>query len=74
MAAKSDHTLKADGKITVTGNGSEIGLTCGGASVVLKQDGSITVKGTRITLDASGQLALKSSGTVQISGSQIMVG
>jgi flagellar basal body rod protein FlgF len=74
VTSKADCTLKADGKISVTSNGSEIGLTCGGGSVVVKQDGSITIKGTQIKVDASAQLTLQSSGVVKVSGSQIMLG
>ena len=71
---KSDSTLEADGKISVKGNGSEVSIACAGGSVVIKQDGSITIKGSQITVDASGKLSLSSSGVVQIKGSSIMIG
>jgi uncharacterized protein involved in type VI secretion and phage assembly len=72
--ATSDFSLKTDGKLGVTANGSEITITCGGGSIAVKQDGSITIKGTQITVDASAKLALTSSGVVQVRGSQIMLG
>jgi phage protein D len=76
MDAKStsDFTLQADGKLAITGTGAEISITGAAGSVVIKQDGSITIKGTQITVDASAKLALSSSGVVQVSGSQIMLG
>ena len=66
---KSDSTLEAEGKTVIKGDGSEISITGPGGSVVIKQDGSITIKGTQITVDASAKLALSSSGVVQIKGS-----
>lgn len=70
----SDSTLTVDGKVAIKGNGSEISITGAAGSVVIRQDGSITVKGSQITVDATGRLALTSSGIVQIKGSQIMIG
>jgi phage protein D len=70
----SDFTLQAEGTLAITGNGSEISITGAAASVVIKQDGSITIKGTQITVDASAKLALTSSGIVQVRGSQVMLG
>jgi phage protein D len=70
----SDFSLQADGKLAIKGNGSEISITGAAASVVIKQDGSITIKGTQITVDASAKLALTSSGIVQVRGSQVMIG
>jgi uncharacterized protein involved in type VI secretion and phage assembly len=72
--SKSDFTLKTDGKLAISGNGSEISITGTAGSVVIKADGSITIKGTQITVDASAKLALTSSGIVQVRGSQIMLG
>jgi uncharacterized protein involved in type VI secretion and phage assembly len=72
--ATSDFSLQADGKLALTGNGSEISITGAAGSVVIKQDGSITIKGTQITVDASAKLALTSSGIVQVHGSQVMLG
>jgi uncharacterized protein involved in type VI secretion and phage assembly len=72
--ATSDFALQADGKLAIKGNGSEISITGAAGSVVIKQDGSITIKGTQITVDASAKLALTSSGIVQVRGSQVMLG
>ncbi|HEY0346194.1 MAG TPA: VgrG-related protein [Solirubrobacteraceae bacterium] len=74
VKATSDFALQADGKLAIKGNGSEISITGAAGSVVIKQDGSITIKGTQITVDASAKLALTSSGIVQVRGSQVMLG
>jgi uncharacterized protein involved in type VI secretion and phage assembly len=72
--ASSDFALQADGKLAIKGNGAEISITGPAGSVVIKQDGSITIKGTQVTVDASAKLALTSSGIVQVRGSQVMLG
>jgi uncharacterized protein involved in type VI secretion and phage assembly len=72
--ATSDVALEAGGKLALKSNGSEISITGAAGSVVIKQDGSITIKGTQITVDASAKLALTSSGIVQVRGSQVMLG
>ncbi|MDX6681070.1 MAG: hypothetical protein QOG94_1109 [Solirubrobacteraceae bacterium] len=76
MEAKStsDLALRAGGKLAIEGKGAEISITGPTGSVVVEQDGSITIKGTQITVDASAKLALSSSGIVQVRGSQIMLG
>jgi phage protein D len=70
----SDFTMQAGGKLAIKGNGAEISIVCAGGSVVIKQDGSIAIKGTQITVDASAKLSLTSSGVVQVRGSQIVLG
>jgi uncharacterized protein involved in type VI secretion and phage assembly len=72
--ATSDTTLQTDGKLAIAGNGSEISITGPAGSVVIKADGSITIKGSRITVDAAAQLTLQSSGIVSVKGSQVMLG
>ena len=70
----SDFALQAGGKLAIEGKGAEISITGPAGSVVIKQDGSITIKGTQITVDATAKLSLSSSGIVQVRGSQIMLG
>jgi phage protein D len=66
--------IEADDKLAIKGNGAEVSIACAGGSVVIKQDGSIAIKGAQITVEASAKLALTSSGIVQVRGSQIMLG
>ena len=72
--ATGDTTLQTDGKLAIAGKGSEISITGSAGSVVIKADGSITIKGSRITVDASAELTLQSSGVVSVKGSQVMLG
>jgi len=72
--ATGDATLQTDGKLAIKGNGSEISITGPAGSVVIKADGSVTIKGSRVTVDASAQLTLQSSGIVSVKGSQVMLG
>jgi uncharacterized protein involved in type VI secretion and phage assembly len=72
--AAGDVTLQTDGRLAITGKGSEVSITGASGSVVINADGSITIKGGQITIDASAQLTLQSSGTVAVKGSQVMLG
>ncbi|MEM9319506.1 MAG: type VI secretion system tip protein TssI/VgrG [Pseudomonadota bacterium] len=49
----------------------EINLICGDASITLKKDGTITLKGKDISLDASGKINLKASSDITLKGSKI---
>jgi type VI secretion system secreted protein VgrG len=48
-----------------------ISLSCGSASIVLKKDGTITLKGKDITLNGSGKINVKASGDVVLKGSSV---
>jgi len=49
----------------------ELTLQSGEASITLKKNGDITIKGKNITLDGSGKINIKASGDVVIKGSKI---
>jgi type VI secretion system secreted protein VgrG len=51
--------------------GDEIVLTCGSASIGLKKDGSILIKGKDIVIEASGKITAKASGDMTLKGSKI---
>ncbi len=51
--------------------GDEITLKTGSASITMKKDGTITIKGKDITLDGSGKVNVKASGDVIVKGSKI---
>lgn len=59
------------GKKFILDAGDEISLTTGSASIVLKKDGSVTIKGKDILLEASGKVSVKASGDVLVKGSKI---
>ncbi|TGS82647.1 type VI secretion system tip protein VgrG [Mesorhizobium sp. M3A.F.Ca.ET.174.01.1.1] len=49
----------------------EIALKCGDASIVLKKDGTISLKGKDIRLDGSGDIDVKADGKTKIKGSSV---
>jgi type VI secretion system secreted protein VgrG len=62
--------LKVDKKLTID-VADEITLKTGDASIVMKKDGTITIKGKDITLQASGKINLKATSDVAIKGSKV---
>lgn len=49
----------------------EITLKCGDASIILKKDGTISIKGKDIRLDGSGDIDVKADGKTKIKGSSV---
>jgi len=49
----------------------EITLKTGSASIVLKSNGDITIKGANLTLNGSGDITVKAGGNVTIKGSKV---
>jgi type VI secretion system secreted protein VgrG len=69
LTATGDFTAKTSAKGAVDA-ASELVLKCGGASIVLKSGGEITIKGTEITVNGS-KIGVKGSGPVTIKGSKV---
>jgi type VI secretion system secreted protein VgrG len=61
--------LKVTKNIALDG-GEEIVLKSGDASISLKKDGTITIKGKDVTINASGKINAKASGDVIVKGSK----
>lgn len=67
LAVAGDHAESAAGKRQLRARSlrlaavDEIALTCGKASLVLRKDGSIVLKGAAITIDGSGKVVVKGS-------------
>jgi type VI secretion system secreted protein VgrG len=51
--------------------GDEITIKTGSASIVMKKDGTITIKGKDITIQGSGKVNVKASSDVVIKGSKV---
>jgi type VI secretion system secreted protein VgrG len=51
--------------------GDEITLKSGDASITLKKDGTIQIKGKDITISGSGQVGVKASSDLVLKGSKI---
>ena len=59
------------GKKLVINAGDEISIVTGSASITMKKDGTIQIKGKDITVTGSGKIGIKASSDVVIKGSKI---
>lgn len=59
------------GKTLLIEAGDEITIKTGSASITMKKDGTITIKGKDITLDGSGKIGVKAAADVVIKGAKI---
>ncbi|MDX2148820.1 MAG: type VI secretion system tip protein TssI/VgrG [Planctomycetota bacterium] len=66
-----DDTLTV-GKKLVLEAGDSITLKTGKASITMKKDGTIVIKGKDITLDASGKINAKADGKITMKGQKIL--
>jgi type VI secretion system secreted protein VgrG len=66
-----DDTLNVGKKLTVRA-GDEVSITTGDASITMKKDGTIEIKGKDITLSGSGKINVKASGDIVMKGSKIV--
>jgi type VI secretion system secreted protein VgrG len=61
------------GKEYVIDVGESFTLKCGDASITLKKDGTIEIKGKNISLQGSGMVDIKASGNMTIKGSMVAI-
>ena len=66
-----DDALDVGKKLTIVA-GDQITLKTGSASIVMKKDGTITIKGKDIKIQGSGAVNVKASKNVVIKGSKVM--
>jgi len=66
-----DDSLNVAKKLIVDA-GDSITLTTGSASITMKKDGTITIKGKDITIQGSGKINVKASSDVIVKGSKVM--
>jgi type VI secretion system secreted protein VgrG len=69
-------SIGKDDSLSVTNNlnisaGDSVTITTGDASISMKKDGTITIKGKDITVDGSGKINIKASSDVVIKGSKV---
>ena len=57
---------------SVTIGHNEITLKAGDASIALKADGSVNIRGTNITVESSGRATVKASGDLTLKGSRVL--
>lgn len=60
------------GKNLVISAGDAVTIKTGSASIEMKKDGTITIKGKDITIDGSGKISIKAGKDVVIKGSKIL--
>jgi len=60
------------GKNLVFDAGDSITIKTGDASISMKKDGSVTIKGKDITINGSGKINVKASGDVVLKGSKVL--
>ena len=60
------------GKNLVIDAGDSVTIKTGSASITMKKDGTITIKGKDITIDGSGKINVKASSDVVIKGSKVL--
>jgi type VI secretion system secreted protein VgrG len=63
--------LKTDAKFSLVA-ADEISFKTGDASITLKSDGTIVIKGKDITLEGSGKIGAKASGDVVLKGQNVL--
>jgi type VI secretion system secreted protein VgrG len=66
-----DDALKV-GKNLVIDAGDSVTIKTGSASITMKKDGTITIKGKDITIDGSGKINVKASSDIVMKGSKIL--
>ena len=59
------------GKNFVVQAGDMLELVCAAASIVMKKDGTIVIKGKDITIEGSGKINARASGEVVLKGSKL---
>jgi type VI secretion system secreted protein VgrG len=60
------------GKNLVIDAGDSVTIKTGSASITMKKDGTITIKGKDITIDGSGKINVKASSDIVMKGSKIL--
>jgi type VI secretion system secreted protein VgrG len=60
------------GKALAIDAGDQITIITGEASITMKKDGTITIAGKDITIDASGKINVKASGNITMKGQKIL--
>lgn len=66
-----EHLSIEAGKSVVIHAADMLELRCGNASIVLKKDGTVQIKGLHIGISANGKIDIKAAGDVVIKGSKV---
>jgi type VI secretion system secreted protein VgrG len=60
------------GKKLLIEAGDEITIKCGTASITLEKDGTVTIQGKDIVIDAAGKATFKAAGNIVLEGDRIV--
>jgi type VI secretion system secreted protein VgrG len=66
-----DDALTVSKNLTISA-GESVTITTGSASISMKKDGTIVIKGKDITIDGSGKINVKAGGDIVMKGSKIL--
>ena len=66
----TNDTLSVGEKLSINA-GQTVEIVTGSASITMRQDGTITVKGNNITLSGDGDITIKAGGNVVIKGTKV---
>ena len=66
-----DDSLKITNNLVIDA-GDSVTIKTGSASISMKKDGTITIKGKDITIDGSGKINVKADGAIVMKGSKIL--
>lgn len=79
VTVAKDRTLKVDGtkavkvaKDLIIEAGDSVSITTGSASITMKKDGTIIIKGKDITIEGSGKINAKASSDMVLKGAKIL--
>jgi len=71
VSVGKDDSLSVGKNLVITA-GDSVSITTGSASITMKKDGTIVIKGKDITIDASGKINAKASSDIVMKGSKIL--
>lgn len=71
VTVAEDATISIGKKLSITA-GEEITIRTGQASITMKKDGTITIKGKDLKLEGSGKIDVKASKTITMKGRKIL--
>lgn len=71
VSVSKDDSLSVGKKLSIDA-GDEVSITTGKASITMKKDGTISIEGKDISIDASGEINIKASKNITMKGQKIL--
>jgi hypothetical protein len=73
LQALSEEADRLAPVVAISDTGSSVQIVCGSASITLKADGTIAVKGGAMTINATGDFTVKSLKNTTIDGATVNI-